>query len=81
MVLIFWRFYYVVLIKPDYVNIDSISSNFTKNLTSIVPEVITSVVAQHYKLKHIQIQLKSIRFVNSVCTIVTVTLFSSMFGK
>ena len=35
----------------------SISSNFTTNLTSIVPLVITSVVAQHYKLKHIQIQL------------------------
>ena len=35
----------------------SISSKFTTNLTSIVPLVITSVVAQHYKLKHIQIQL------------------------
>ena len=34
----------------------SILSNFTTNLTSIVPLVITSVVAQHYKLKHIQIQ-------------------------
>ena len=39
----------------------SISSNFTKNLTSTVPLVITSVVAQHYKLKHIQIQLIGLR--------------------